>query len=100
MNAGSITGAFGKQVKKVAFELLDHRCVHFIASDCHHESSRPMILSRARKVVEKNWGPELAENLFEINPRCAVSGEPLSQKDALPLAETKSKRKKFFSRKF
>jgi len=75
LNAGSITGAFGRSVKRCSFKLLDHRLVHFVASDCHHPKSRPLMLSKAFRVVARRWGMEMAEILFRKNPLKAVNGE-------------------------
>lgn len=96
MNAGSITGVFGRQTRKLAFEMLDHNWVHFVASDCHHERSRPMILSHARKVVEKKWGAMKAETLFEINPRRAVFGEAITPPEPIPYERQTRKRSNIF----
>ncbi|MBN2103990.1 hypothetical protein JW835_08135 [bacterium] len=77
MNAGSITGVFGKKVKKAAEILMDHRLVHFVGSDCHGIASRPMILSKALKLVQKRWGSERAKNLFHRYPALAIKGEAI-----------------------
>ncbi len=85
INAGSITGRFGRGTRKLALTLLDHNLVSFVASDCHRASSRPLILSKAREIVTRRWGRGWAEVLFELNPYRAVQGmeidppEPVSQ---------------------
>ena len=77
LNAGSILGKFGKRVKRLANEMLDHQMVHFIASDCHSPNNRSMVLSNAYEVVDRGWGTETAERLFRINPYKAVIGEDI-----------------------
>jgi len=77
VNGGSITGVFGKRVKKAAEILMDHHLVHFIGSDCHSAASRPMILSKAYQDVQKRWGSERAKNLFHRYPALAIQGETI-----------------------
>ncbi|MFC1569213.1 tyrosine-protein phosphatase [bacterium] len=77
MNAGSITGVFGKRVKRVAEILMKHHLVHFVGSDCHNVYSRPMILSEAFHLIHKNYGAETAKNLFHRYPALAIKGDPI-----------------------
>lgn len=77
MNAGSITGVFGRPVKKLATEMIDRNLVHFIASDCHQVRERPMLLSVACRMIQKQWDQEIASLLFEKNPFSAVQGHPI-----------------------
>lgn len=85
LNAGSLTGNFGKQVKKIAFKMLDHQMVHFVASDCHGTHRRTPILSEAYRVVEKNWGKDTADLLFKENPLKAVKAEAIFAGYPIPL---------------
>ena len=94
LNAGSITGIFGKRVKKVAEILLNHQLVHFVGSDCHGAHSRPMILSQAYRMIRKHWGDETAKNCFHRHPALAVKGGPIHA--APPVSFDKRKRKWFF----
>lgn len=41
ITASSLTGDFGKSVQKISIEMIEHRLVHFIASDAHHAEKRP-----------------------------------------------------------
>lgn len=75
MNASSLTGRFGKEVKKLAYTMMELDWVHFVASDCHNTQNRPMILSEAYHLVAKEWGKEKAEACFVRNPTLAVRGE-------------------------
>lgn len=36
MNISSLTGYYSKQVRQMAFKLIDHGMVHWLGSDCHH----------------------------------------------------------------
>lgn len=35
ITAGSLVGKFGKHIKKLSLELIDHELIHFVASDAH-----------------------------------------------------------------
>jgi len=98
-NAGSLTGQFGKHIKHTVFEMLDHRMIHFIASDCHSPHRRPMLLSQAYKIVTQRYGGKIAEKLFLVNPYRAVIGEEISPFSPIPLHEDRARRKKFFGLK-
>ena len=91
LNAGSLTGDFGKRVKQVAIDLLDHQVVHLVASDCHNARSRPMILSRAYRAVEHRWGKDTAERLFRVNPYRVTTGKEITLSIPIPFDNTRSK---------
>jgi protein-tyrosine phosphatase len=67
MNAGSITGRYGREAMSTAHVLLKHRWVHFLASDAHSKGaylSFPAALSQ----VASQYGEELAHELTVRNP--------------------------------
>ena len=43
LNIGSVTGAYGPEVKRVANQLIKNNIIDFIGSDCHHEQHLEMI---------------------------------------------------------
>jgi len=94
-NAGSLTGQFGKRVKHTVLEMLDHQMIHFIASDCHSPHRRPMILSRAYKIITRHYGEKTAEELFIVNPYKAVIGKEISPSPPIPIHENRIRRKRF-----
>lgn len=96
INAGSLTGDFGKVVKQTAFELMDRRMVHFIASDCHNATTRPMLLSIARKLTVQRWGKTTAEALFTENPRKMIQGEKIPIEEPIPAVSKQSFIKRLF----
>lgn len=98
LNAGSLTGDFGRTVKQTAVDLLDRNMVHFVASDCHSANSRPMFLSFARRFVSEKWGKKTAETLFEVNPKKVIRGEPIKVPEPVPIVQKKSFIKKVFGR--
>ena len=44
LNIGSVTGAYGPEVKRVANQLIKNNIIDFIGSDCHHEQHLEMIV--------------------------------------------------------
>jgi protein-tyrosine phosphatase len=77
VTAMSVTGEFGRRAQSDVHQLLDDGLVHFVASDCHGMSRRMPGLSRARRLVEARYGDELAERIFDQNPRAVVADQPL-----------------------
>lgn len=43
LNIGSITGAYGPEVKKVAEKMINDKVIDFVGSDCHHFQHLEMI---------------------------------------------------------
>ncbi len=91
VNAGSLLGVFGKDVRKTAEVLLKHQLVQFVGSDCHGTHSRPMNLSKAYREVVKLDGEETAKNLFYRNPLTAIKGETIAAPP--PVSFSRKKRK-------
>ena len=48
VNIGSIIGAYGPEVKKVAEKLIEDKLINFVGSDCHHEQHLEMINHASR----------------------------------------------------
>ena len=48
VNVGSIIGAYGPEVKKVAEKLIEDKVINFVGSDCHHEQHLEMINHASR----------------------------------------------------
>ena len=69
INAGSILGRQGRQLKKVCFDWLKADRVDFIDSDAHNVECRPVELERCRKLVHKKFGEKRADLLFRENQR-------------------------------
>ncbi len=77
VTAGSLLGRFGGGAKQVAERWLAEDCIHFVASDAHNVSSRPLKLRGAFERVAESKGEEVARALFHDNPLAAFEGEPL-----------------------
>lgn len=102
MNAGSILGVFGSSVKEVAHELIEHNCIHIIASDGHNTNSRTISLKEAKEYVTKSYGEEKAKILFEVNPMKAIKGEQLIIEEPIPFDPIRKKNSTWdnFKKKF
>ena len=77
VTAQSLLGGFGEQARKTAEILLDTEAVHFVASDAHNTTSRPLRLREAFEVVAARKGEAIARALFRDNPLAAFEGRPL-----------------------
>ncbi len=91
LNASSLTGRHGAEVRDTASVLLNSNLVHFVATDAHNTTSRPMRLSPARQVVADGWGKARAQQLFETNPRKAIAGDPIEPPEPLPVQPLKKR---------
>ena len=78
VTASAFTGRWGERAEKVAHWLLERQGVHIVASDAHNVDGRPPILSKARKVIAKAAGDDVAEALVEENPRAVITDKILS----------------------
>jgi len=77
LTAMSITGDFGLRAQRCSRFLLDHGCVHFVASDAHDPLRRPPLLERARAEISRRWGEEIATLLLVTNPAAVLADRPL-----------------------
>lgn len=67
INAGSITGLFGKKVQKTSEILIEHRICNFIASDAHSIGRRCPGIKEGFEIVE-NLNKDLAKDVMN-NPQ-------------------------------
>lgn len=62
VNAGSITGAFGKDVKKTATKYLENNIYSFIGSDAHRDRGRDTDIKEALGILERSQRKEFIDN--------------------------------------
>jgi protein-tyrosine phosphatase len=74
VTASSITGHFGKKVKKFSLELVENNLTHFIASDAHNTTTRASRLRKAYEEVENEFGIN-QRYLLQENAEYLVNGE-------------------------
>ena len=77
ITAGSFSGRFGKAAQEMAHDWLADGAVHFVASDAHNTTSRPLRLKETFEWVTKIHGEDVARALLVDNPRAAFEGQPL-----------------------
>lgn len=71
ITSSSITGHFGKNIKKFTLQLVEAQLTHFLASDVHSLKNRPFRLADGYKVLNKEFGTQ-AEFLFKENTELLV----------------------------
>ncbi len=74
VTAGSLSGRWGEKALKISHWLLQRDAVHLIASDCHNVEGRPPVLSAARKLLQQDYGADIAMALVADNPQAVVTG--------------------------
>jgi protein-tyrosine phosphatase len=80
LDAGSITGQFGKKCQKFAERLLQAHAVHVVGSDAHEPRERNYhVLAEAHKVVRTLVDNSYARLLFEENPGKIWDGEKIEE---------------------
>ncbi len=84
VTAQSFLSRFGNRAKDLADHLMRTGAVHFVASDAHDTQDRTPVLSEAYRYVASTYGSDQAERLFVVNPKAALSGEPLEWFEAEP----------------
>lgn len=67
MNTGSITGLYGKTVKRLAYDLLESNMIHIMATDAHTSGKRSPRVKEAYNIISTRYGNERAEKLFITN---------------------------------
>jgi protein-tyrosine phosphatase len=94
VTAGSLLGKNGNDVEDVAYSLLDHRWVHFVASDAHSPIHRRPELDSAAKELVDIVGPDAVTVLFEENGRRILEDQSVATN---PLPFTVEKKKRWFN---
>jgi protein-tyrosine phosphatase len=77
ITAQSLLGKFGKAAQESAERWLDGGAVHFLASDAHNTTSRPLKLKETFEWVAKRRGEGVAQALLVDNPLAAFEGRTL-----------------------
>jgi protein-tyrosine phosphatase len=76
ITASSVTGHFGKKIKKFAFEVIEANLTHFISSDAHNVTTRPFRMMEAYEMIEKEFGVSTVY-YFRENAELAVKGQTI-----------------------
>ncbi len=93
VNSGSLIGRYGEECRQLAINLINARLVHFIGSDGHNTTRRPVIVKDAYELVLERWGERVTQMLFETNPRKAMRGEEIRIPEPYPVEPVRKKSK-------
>jgi protein-tyrosine phosphatase len=77
ITAQSLLGRWGESAKAAANEWLDAGAVHFVASDAHNTSSRPLKLRETYELIAEGRGEDVARALLVENPLAAFEDRGL-----------------------
>ncbi|MFG6147454.1 tyrosine-protein phosphatase [Halobacillus sp. B23F22_1] len=88
ITAASLTGRFGKNIKKFTHQLIEANLTHLIASDAHNTTSRGFCLTDAYDVLKENYGTSMVY-LFAENAEYVVNGEVLAADSPQPIKKKK-----------
>lgn len=80
ITAGSVTGKFGKKIKKFSLQLMEHHLAHVIASDAHNTTTRSFHLQSAYETVEKIFGSSILY-YFKENTYSLISGKTIYREE-------------------
>ncbi|ALF09253.1 tyrosine-protein phosphatase [Parageobacillus thermoglucosidasius] len=89
LTAASVSGHFGKNIKKFSLQLIEANLAHFIASDAHNTTSRPFRLREAYDVIDHEFGIN-AVYFFQENAELLLNGQAVYREEP-----ERIKRKKF-----
>jgi protein-tyrosine phosphatase len=74
LTASSLTGGFGRRVKKIARQMVKAGYVHLLATDTHSPHHRPPLLSPAVKELTRLAGEEQAQAMVTQIPAKIIQG--------------------------
>ncbi|HXY79521.1 MAG TPA: CpsB/CapC family capsule biosynthesis tyrosine phosphatase [Candidatus Bathyarchaeia archaeon] len=77
VTAQSLLGRFGEAAREMTEVWLDAGAVHFVASDAHNVTTRPLRLKEAYDRISETRGEDVARALLVDNPLAAFEGRPL-----------------------
>ncbi|WP_018663350.1 tyrosine-protein phosphatase [Heyndrickxia acidiproducens] len=88
ITAASLTGAFGKKIKKFGEQLIEANLTHFLASDAHNVKNRAFKMEEAVEEVEKKYGTDMLY-FFTENAELLVNGQNIYREVPQPIKQKK-----------
>lgn len=79
VNTGSITGSYGRSVKKFLREVLKAHLVQLVGTDAHGSERRTPKMQEAYKEVVKRCGEEYADQIFGQNTKKVLRNEEIDE---------------------
>jgi protein-tyrosine phosphatase len=89
ITASSLTGHFGKNIKKFTLQLIEAQLTHFLASDVHSLENRPFRIGEGYEALNNEFGSE-ATYYFKENSELLVENLSINK-----MSPNKIKKKKF-----
>ena len=89
INAGSLFGDYGKEVKKTALEFVKRNMIHLLGSDGHNITSRKTRIKEAYDIVQHL--NEDVYNWINQNQTIIINNDPMMEILELKLKKTKEK---------
>jgi protein-tyrosine phosphatase len=76
LTGNSLTGWFGRRVKKIARQMVKAGYIHLLATDAHNLRRRPPVLRQAVKELSRLVGDTQAQAMVTLFPEKVIKGEP------------------------
>lgn len=77
MTGNSLTGWFGRRVKKISRQLIKSGYIHLLATDAHDAKRRPPLLRAAATELSRLVGDSLAWTMVHEIPEKIIQGQPV-----------------------
>ncbi|MGE8204700.1 tyrosine-protein phosphatase [Heyndrickxia sp. NPDC080065] len=90
ITAASLTGYFGKKIKRYTEQIIESNLTHFIASDAHNTTTRAFKMNEALDILEQKYGVD-SVYYFTENAELLAEGNHIFREVPEPI-----KTKKFF----
>ncbi|WP_042345875.1 tyrosine-protein phosphatase [Bacillus massiliigorillae] len=78
VTAASLTGHFGRRIKKFSLQIIKANLTHFIASDAHNVSTRDFKMDEAFRVIENHFGIDYTD-FFLKNAKLLLQNKEVNQ---------------------
>ncbi len=88
VTAGSISGYFGKTIKKFSQQLIESNLTHFVASDAHNIHNRSFKLQEAFEYIENKMGKDYV-HLFTENCESLITNQSVYREIPEPIKKKK-----------
>ncbi|MGG3421168.1 tyrosine-protein phosphatase [Heyndrickxia faecalis] len=88
ITAASLTGAFGKKIKKFTEQLIEANLTHFLASDAHNVKTRAFKMDEAADEIEKKYGADMLY-FFTENAELLAGGQSIYREIPQPVRQKK-----------
>lgn len=101
ITGGSLLGKFGEQSERAAWQMVDRRLAHIVASDAHDTKHRRPELSHAAAVLAERLGEEPARLMCQDRPASLILGEDIDVEEPVEASAPRGLKKvlsRFFSR--